>query len=84
LSRAEHDLTDGGRPPADAVTNLDELLATLAEAPDLTARLKLLQHQTIGIQHIRALAGINPPTFMDVGIDSVVMFHQPLNGVGDL
>src|SRR6185369_2126215 len=35
--RAEHDLSDGGRPPAGAVTDLDELLATLAEAPDLAS-----------------------------------------------
>jgi PAS domain S-box-containing protein len=35
LSRPRHDLTDGGPPPRGAVTDLDELLATLAEAPDL-------------------------------------------------
>jgi len=37
LSRAEHELTDGGIPPRGAVTDLDELLATLAEAPDLAS-----------------------------------------------
>src|SRR5690348_9710158 len=34
LSRPPHDVTDGGIPPR-AATDLDELLATLAEAPDL-------------------------------------------------
>ena len=37
MSRAEHDLTDGGRLPAGAVPDLDEMLATLAEAPDLAS-----------------------------------------------
>jgi len=37
LSRAEHELTDGGHPPAAAPNDLDELLATLAEAPDLAS-----------------------------------------------
>ena len=37
MSRAEHELTNGGRPPRGAATDLDELLATLAEAPDLAS-----------------------------------------------
>jgi PAS domain S-box-containing protein len=37
LSRPLHDLTDGGSPPRGAATDLDELLATLAEAPDLAS-----------------------------------------------
>jgi PAS domain S-box-containing protein len=37
LSRAEHDLTDDGRPSSGTATDLDELLATLAEAPDLAS-----------------------------------------------
>ncbi len=37
MSRAEHDLTDDGRPSSGTATDLDELLATLAEAPDLAS-----------------------------------------------
>src|SRR5215207_1752152 len=37
LSRQPHDLTDGGSPPRGAAKDLDELLATLAEAPDLAS-----------------------------------------------
>jgi len=37
LSRQPHDLTDGGPPPRGLATDLDELLATLAEAPDLAS-----------------------------------------------
>src|SRR3954470_24361596 len=37
LSRPPHDLIDGGAPPRGAATDLDELLATLAEAPDVTS-----------------------------------------------
>src|SRR5215211_9195818 len=36
-SRPLHDVTDGGPPYAGAGTDLDELLATLAEAPDLAS-----------------------------------------------
>jgi PAS domain S-box-containing protein len=37
LSRKVDDLNDGGSPPRGATTDLDELLATLAEAPDLAS-----------------------------------------------
>ncbi len=37
LSRPPHDLIDGGPPPRGAATDLDELLATLAEAPDVAS-----------------------------------------------
>jgi len=37
LSRAEHELTDGGHPPVAAANDLDELLATLAEATVLAS-----------------------------------------------
>src|SRR3954468_199692 len=37
LSRSKDDLTEGGSPPRGGVTDLDELLATLAEAPDLAS-----------------------------------------------
>src|SRR5215212_8470527 len=36
-SRPLHDVTDGGTPPRGAATDLDELLATLAEAPDVAS-----------------------------------------------
>jgi PAS domain S-box-containing protein len=37
LSRPVHDLTEGDAPPRGATPDLDELLATLAEAPDLAS-----------------------------------------------
>ena len=37
LSWAEHDLTDGDTPSPGRIPALDELLATLAEAPDLAS-----------------------------------------------
>jgi PAS domain S-box-containing protein len=42
LSRLPHDLTDGGPSPRGGSTDLDELLATLAEAPDLASSAAVL------------------------------------------
>src|SRR5215203_4534280 len=51
LSRPPHELTDGGNPPRGAATDLDELLATLAEAPDLASSAAFLLSRLGELSH---------------------------------
>ena len=84
-------LADDHRPADGAVDDLgprldDHLAAELRGAVHvaLNPRRHLFQHQAVGVEHVLHLAGVNPPTFMDVGIDLVAVLHQVLDRVGDL
>jgi PAS domain S-box-containing protein len=73
LSRAEHDLTDGGRPPAGEATDLDELLATLAEAPDLASSAAFLLSRLGELTGSgRGLVRLLDPTLEVLGIVAMV------------
>jgi PAS domain S-box-containing protein len=73
LSRAEHDLTDGGRPSAGAATDLDELLATLAEAPDLASSAAFLLSRLGELTgSSRGLVRLLDPTLETLGIVAMV------------
>ena len=77
LSRAEHDLSAGGSPPRGAVPDFDELLATLAEAPDLASSAAFL------LSRLGELAGSNrgivrllDPALEILGVVAVVGFED--------
>jgi len=73
LSRAEHDLTDGGRLPAGAAPDLDELLATLAEAPDLASSAAFLLSRLGELTgSSRGLVRLLDPTLEVLGIVAMV------------
>ena len=73
MSRAEHDLTDGGRLPAGAAPDLDELLATLAEAPDLASSAAFLLSRLGELTgSSRGLVRLLDPTLEVLGIVAMV------------
>ncbi len=73
MSRAEHDLTDGGHPPAAAANDLDELLATLAEAPDLASSAAFLLSRLGELTgSSRGLVRLLDPTLETLGIVAMV------------
>ena len=76
LSRAEHDLTDGGGPPRGVATDLDELLATLAEAPDLASSAAFLLSRLGELSgSSRGYVRLLDPALEVLGIAAVVGFE---------
>ena len=84
-------LPDAGRSSHDAVFHLGSALhgdlpADLGSLVDASLDLGLegLEDQPIGLQEIFALAGVDPPSIVDVGMNAILFIEQVLDGVGDL
>src|SRR6185436_20707263 len=72
-SRPLHDVTDGGPPYGGAGTDLDELLATLAEAPDLASSAAFLLSRLGELSgSSRGLVRLLDPTLEVLGIVAMV------------
>src|SRR5690349_2555332 len=77
LSRPPHDVTDGGNPPR-AATDLEELLATLAEAPDLASSAAFLLSRLGELSgSARGYVRLLDPALEVFGIVAMVGFEGP-------
>src|SRR5690606_26125605 len=80
-SSAAHDAVDDARTGFDSDTPVNLRIFDHAVRGD--GRFEFLKHQTVGFEHVQCLAGIHPPTPVDMWIDPIAMIDHPLNGIGD-
>src|SRR5665811_1374827 len=79
--RAAHGRATQLRPGLDHDPALD--LAGLVDLA-VDARLELLEHQAVGLEHVGELAGVLPPAADDLRLDLVAVLDQALDRLGYL